>query len=106
MKKNQYFKLLLVFLTVSLIALFLSGCVIYVDSPIVEINIANDNWTYEIYVDGNYYGTTDDSGNLILYSISSGYHHFEAFDTSLLGRYGEKWQTIKNGYNVVNIYTY
>jgi len=106
MRKRQFFKLLLTILTISFLALFLSGCLIIIDNPIVEIDIVNDNWTYEIYVDGNYYGITNSSGNLTLYSISPGYHHFEAQDTSFLGRYGDKWQTIKSGYNKVNINTY
>jgi hypothetical protein len=106
MSKRQFFKLLLTILTISFLTLFLSGCLIYINNPIVEINIANDNWTYEIYVDGSYFGTTDSSGKLTLYSVTPGYHHFEAQDTSFLGRYGDKWQTIKSGYNKVNIYTY
>ncbi len=99
--------MLLTIFVIAVFALFLNGCIILLPSnPIVEINIANDNWTYEIYVDGAYYGTTNSSGKLTLYNINPGYHHFEAQDTSLFGRYGDKWQTIKSGYNKVNIYTY
>ncbi len=105
MSNKKFFKLLTAILTISFLTLFLSGCLIVIDNPIVEIDIVNDNWTYEIYVDGSYFGTTNSSGELTLYSISPGYHHFEAQDTSFLGRYGDKWQTIKNGYNKVNIYT-
>lgn len=106
-KKKYYLKLFASFFIITILALFLNGCLVIIPStPIVEINIVNDNWTYEIYVDGSYYGTTDSSGSLTLYTISPGYHHFEAYDTSILGRYGEKWQTIKSGYNRVNIYTY
>jgi len=105
MQKKQLLKLFVTILIV-IFALFLNGCVIYVGTPIVKINIANDYWTYEIYVDGSYVGETDKSGNLVLYSISSGYHYFEAEDTSFLNRYGDKWQKINEGYNIVNIYTY
>ena len=107
MKKKQFFKLFLTISMITVLSLFLNGCLVILPvTPIVEINIANDNWTYEIYVDGSYSGTTDNSGKLTLYSITPGYHHFEAQDTSFLGRYGDKWQTIKNGYNKVNINTY
>ena len=81
MKKRQNIKLLLGIFAISLFALFLSGCLIVIDNPIVEIEIVNDNWTYEIYVDGSYFGTTNSSGELTLYSIGPGYHHFEAQDT-------------------------
>ena len=104
MQNKQSLKIFISILIV-IFALFLNGCVIYLGNPIVEINIANDNWKYEIYVDGFYAGETNNSGNLVLYNISPGYHHFEAQDTSFFNRYGAKWQTIKEGYNTVNIYT-
>ena len=105
MKKKQYFKLCLIFFAVTFFALFLNGCIITV-APIVDISITNDNWTYEIYVDGSYQGKTDNNGNLTLYNISPGYHHFEAFESpSIFGRYGDKWQTVQYGYNSVLIYT-
>jgi len=107
MKRKQFFKLFLILTIIAVSTLFLNGCLVILPvTPIVEINIANDNWTYEIYVDGSYQGTTNSSGKLTLYNINTGYHHFEAKDTSFLNRYGDKWQTITNGYNIVNINTY
>ncbi len=106
MKKKNFLKLFTAFLVISILALFLNGCIIIIDSPIVEIKIANDNFTYKIYVDGHYEGTTDQYGELTLQNISEGYHHFEAEATSFPKYYGHKWQTIKSGYNKVNIYTY
>lgn len=104
MKKKNSFRFLFLFLILSVFALFLNGCLVFIGNPIVEINI-NDNWRYDIYVDGSFQGTTDSSGRMTLYNLSSGYHHFEAHDTSILGRYGDKWQTITSGYNRVNITT-
>jgi len=107
MKRKQFFKLLLAVLIISVFTLFLSGCLIYIGNPITEINIANDNWTYDIYIDGSYQGITNSSGKLTLYNVTPGYHQFEAFESpSVLGRYGDKWQTIISGYNKVNINTY
>lgn len=107
MIKKQFFKLLLAILIFAAFTLLLNGCIVLIpSSPIVEINITNDNYTYEIRIDGNYYGTTDSSGKLTLYNVSTGYHYFEAFESpSILGRYGDKWQTITSGYNKVNIVT-
>jgi len=106
MKKNLLLKVFSAVLLTLVLAIFLNGCVIYVGNPIVEINITNDNWKYDIYVDGSFQGTTDNTGKLILHNVSAGYHHFEAQDTSFLNRYGDKWQTITSGYNRVNISTY
>ena len=107
MKKKQILKLFLVVFVLSFLSIFLTGCIVLIPgSPIVEINITNDSWTYDIYVDGNYLGRTDNSGKITLSNITTGYHHFEAFESpSLLGRYGDKWQTITDGYNRVNIVT-
>ena len=107
MINRQLPKLLLVISGILLFSFLFSSCVVFIPSqPIVEINITNDSWTYDIYVDGNYYGKTNNSGKLTLFNINPGYHHFEAFESpSLLGRYGDKWQTITNGYNKVNILT-
>ncbi len=108
MPKKKYIRFFLILLVITTLSLFLSGCIVFIPplSPVVEIRIINDNWEYDIYVDGKYEGTTSESGKLTLYTINEGYHHFEAEDTSSLKRYGEKWQTIKSGFNKVEIYTY
>ena len=105
--QKKYVKILITLLTITMLALFLSSCVIFLPSipPIVEIKIVNDKWAYKIYVDGKYAGVTSESGKLTLHTINEGYHHFKAEDTSPLKRYGEKWQTIRSGYNRVEIYT-
>lgn len=107
MKNRQPFKVFFLILAVLFLSISLSSCLVFIPSqPIVEINITNDNWTYDIYVDGNYLGKTDANGDVTFSNINPGYHHFEAFESpSLLGRYGEKWQTITSGYNKVNIVT-
>lgn len=108
MSKKKYVKIFITLLTIAALTLFLTGCIVFLPPsmhPIVEIRIINDNWGYDIYVDGKYEGTTRESGKLTLYTINEGYHHFEAEDTSSLKRYGEKWQTIKSGYNKVDIST-
>ena len=108
MSKKKYIRFFLIILVITTLSLFLSGCIVFIPplSPIVEIEIANDSWSYKIYVDGKYEGTTSDSGELTLYNIDEGYHRFEAEDTSSIRRFGEKWQTIRSGFNKVNIYTY
>ena len=108
MSKKKYIRFFLIILLITTLSLFLSGCIVFIPplSPVVEIEIANDSWSYKIYVDGKYEGTTSDSGELTLYNIDEGYHRFEAEDTSSIRRFGEKWQTIRSGFNKVNIYTY
>lgn len=108
MSKKKYIRFFLIILVITTLSLSLSGCIVFIPplSPIVEIEIANDSWSYKIYVDGKYEGTTSDSGELTLYNIDEGYHHFEAEDTSSIRRFGEKWQTIRSGFNKVEIYTY
>ena len=108
MSKKKYIRFFLIILVITTLSLFLSGCIVFIPplSPIVEIEIANDSWSYKIYVDGKYEGITSNSGKLTLYNINEGYHHFEAEDTSSIRRFGEKWQTIRSGFNKVEIYTY
>ena len=107
MQKKKYIKIFITLLAIATLSLFLTGCIVFFPSisPIVEIRIANDKWVYKIYVDGKYEGVTSESGKLTLYNINEGYHRFEAEDTSFQKRYGEKWQTIRSGYNRVEIYT-
>jgi hypothetical protein len=108
MPNKKYIRFFLILFVITTLSLSLSGCIVFIPplSPVVEIEISNDNWSYKIYVDGKYEGTTNDSGKLTLYNIDEGYHHFEAEDTSSIRRFGEKWQTIINGFNKVEIYTY
>ncbi len=108
MPKKKYIKIFITLLTIATLTLFLTGCIVFLPPsvyPIVEIKIVNDNWVYEIYVDGEYAGVTSDSGKLTLHTIDEGYHLFEAYDTSFTKRYGKKFQEIHSGYNKVDIST-
>ena len=71
----------------------------------VYINIINDEWFYDIYVDGIYQGITDVSGNRKLTNIPIGVHYFEAYDDSW-DLYGSVTQYITSGENYVNIHVY
>lgn len=73
MKKKQILKLFLVVFVLSFLSIFLTGCIVLIPgSPIVEINITNDSWTYDIYVDGNYLGRTDNSGKSLFQILLPG----------------------------------
>ncbi len=105
MGKKKFAKLFLALMVIATLTLFLSGCIIIIDDePIVYINV-DDDWTYQIYVDGHHLGTTNDQGKLTLYDVGTGNHKFEAKDT-VLGFYGYKWQWITGGPNTVNIHVY
>ena len=101
MRKKKFVKLFLAFMLVVTLTIFLSGCTAD-DEIIVYINV-DDDWTYQIYVDGHHIGTTNDQGKLTLYNISTGKHLFEAEDTSDWNCHGSKEQSIKNGFNTVKI---
>jgi hypothetical protein len=108
MKKISFKKIILLTLIASILSIGLSGCIdiILPTESIVYINIANDNYKYEIEVDSIYKGTTDSSGKLTIRNISVGYHLFEAYDTSFTKRYGSKYQFITAGSNYVSIDTF
>ena len=105
MEKKKFVKLFLAIMVIATLTIFLSGCIIiFGEKTTVHINVDDDS-AYEIYVDGDYYGTTNSQGELTLDSVSTGLHRFEAKkDTSDRNYYGSKWKWIKKGFNTVNIY--
>jgi len=98
MKKSTLFKkgtLIIIFILI--LALF-TGCTVFLipntgQTGTVHINIANEDWYYDIYLDSysNYLGTTDVYGQKI-------------DDTGLYS--GQKTQYIHSGINFVDIYVY
>lgn len=89
-----------------------TGCTIFlVPTPgqtgTVHINIANEDWYYDIYLDSysNYLGTTDVYGQKTFSNVPTGYRTFYAVDDT--GLYsGQKTQYIHSGINFVDIYVY
>ena len=108
MKKISFKKIVLLVFIVSILSIGLSGCIdiIFPTESTVYVNIANDNWKYDINIDGIYKGTTNYSGKLTIRNVSAGYHLFEAYDTSFTKRYGSKYQFITAGSNYVFIDTF
>ena len=111
MKKNVLIKCILVLLIITLLTIGFTGCgtVIPCTTGTVAISTPYDSYWYDIYIDGNWWGTTDGNGNLILNNVPTGYHVFyaEATDCTMWGCwYGYAYPTIFCGYNNVPIYTY
>jgi len=110
MKKNVLIKGILVLVIIALLAIGFTGCVptypTYPTTGTVYISIANDNYWYNIYIDGVWQGLTDGSGNLTIYNVPIGNHYFQAYDTSWWNLYGYKWQYITYGSNTVKIWVY
>jgi len=108
MKKNVLIKGILVLIAIALFALVFVGCM---PSPIptcttatVNITTPNDSWEYWIYIDGNYWGTTNWVGNITLYGVPIGYHTFYALSTDWAWD-GTAYATIVCGVNNVAIWT-
>ena len=109
MKKNVLIKGILLLLVVALLAIGFTGCappIIYPTTGTVHLSIANDNYWYDIYIDGVWQARTDGLGNLTITNVPIGNHLFEADDTSTWNWYGYKWQYINAGNNYVTIYAY
>lgn len=108
MRIISFKKLLLSILIFSIISFGLTGCVDIVipATGTVYISIVNDDYWYDIYVDGVYQNETDGNGNLTITNVPVGNHFFEAYDTSWWNLYGSKNQYISSGANYVNIYVY
>jgi hypothetical protein len=69
----------------------------------VQIEV-DDEWEYEVYMDGDYLGTTDDYGEGTFEDIPTGYHSFYVISTD--GYYeGSESVTIDTGNNLVEIET-
>ena len=110
MKKNVILKSLLLLTVISIMIMGFTGCGVIIN-PIpttgtVYINIANDNYVYDVYVDNVYQGQTDGLGNITLTNVLIGSHYFQVYDTSWWALYGSKTQYIYAGTNTVTIYTY
>jgi len=112
MKKSTLFKkgtLIIIFILI--LALF-TGCTVFLipntgQTGTVHINIANEDWYYDIYLDSysNYLGTTDVYGQKTFSNVPTGYRTFYAVDDT--GLYsGQKTQYIHSGINFVDIYVY
>ena len=79
MKKNVLRKDILVLLVITLLAIGLTGCTIITPpsctTGTVYISIDDSYW-YDIYIDGEYWDTTNYYGEITLYGVPTGYHTF------------------------------
>ena len=107
MKKSVLIKGILLLVVVGLVAMGFSGCggSIICTTATVYITTPNDNYQYWIYIDGNYWGTTNWNGNMTLYNVPIGYHNFYALSTDWAWD-GNAYVTIFCGTNNVAIWTY
>jgi len=112
MNRNIIFKKLIVLLiSVLLFGLFTGCSLVIVPGPgltgTVNINIFNDNWKYDIYLDSyaSFLGTTNFYGQTTFYNVPTGNHTFIAEDINGW-YYGQKTQYIHTGINNVNIFVY
>ena len=108
MKKNVLIKGILVLIAIALLTMGFTGCGAVIPictTATVNITTPNDSWTYYIYIDGNYWGTTNWSGSMTLYGVPTGYHTFYAVSTDYTYS-GYAYPTIVCGTNNVPIYTY
>jgi hypothetical protein len=105
MKKNVLTKGILILLAIALLTIGFSGCSIIMPPPCatgtVNINI-DDNYEYEIWIDGVYWDTTNGYGDITLYGIPTGYHHFYVISTDWECD-GDAYPTIICGANDVSI---
>lgn len=108
MRKNVLIKGILVLVVIALFAIGVTGCGVVISTKgTVYITIANDNYWYDIYIDGDWWGETNGSGNLTLYNVPIGNRYFQAYDISSLNYYGSKLKYIYAGTNnLVSIYVY
>ena len=105
MRKNVLIKGILVLVIIALLAIGFTGCGVVCTTATVNITTPLDSWEYWIYIDGNYWGTTNWSGNITLYGVPTGYHTFYALSTDWAWD-GYAYVTIYCGVNNVAIYTY
>jgi hypothetical protein len=77
MKKNVLIKGILILLAIALLTIGFSGCSIIIPpsctTGTVNINI-DDNYEYDIWIDGMYWDTTNWFGDLTLYNVPIGNH--------------------------------
>ena len=107
MKKNVLIKGILLLIVLTVLSMGFTGCGVVISTTgTVYVTIVNDNYWYNIYIDGNWQELTNGLGNLTIYNVPIGNHLFEAYDTSWWNLYGYKWQYIHAGTNNVTIYAY
>ena len=107
MNKNRIMQGILLLIVLAVLSMGFTGCgAITATTGTVYLTIANDNYWYDIYIDGIWQNVTNGYGNLTITNVPIGNHLFEAYDTSWLSLYGYKWQYIHAGANYVTIYTY
>jgi hypothetical protein len=105
MKKNVLIKGILALLVIALLTIGFSGCSIIIPpsctTGTVNINV-DDNYTYRIWIDEDYWGTTNGYGDMTLYGVPKGNHTFYAGSTDGLCD-GEVYTIIFCGANDVSI---
>jgi hypothetical protein len=107
MKKNVFIKGILVLIAIALLTMGFTGCGTVIPictTATVNITTPNDSYQYWIYIDGNYWGTTNWVGNITLYGVPTGYHTFYALSTDWAWD-GTAYVTIVCGVNNVAIWT-
>ena len=106
MKKNVLIKGILVLIVIALLSIGFVGCALVIPTyGTVIISVANDNYWYNIYIDGNWWGQTNWWGNLTLYNVPTGYHTFYAVATDFYYQDYE-YQTIYVGTNYVTFWVW
>jgi hypothetical protein len=115
MKKSVLRKGIVVLLAIALLVIGFSGCgtVIPPLTGTVEITVSSAmilgkliipiEYTYDILMDGNFMGTTNDSWNLTIANVPVGWHTFEAFSNFGPGE-GSAGENISSGINQVIIF--
>ena len=103
MKKNVLIRGVLVLLIMALLTIGLTGCgtIIPCTTGTLSINI-NDNYTYWVNIDGNYWGMTNSYGDITLYNVPLGSHTIYVESTDYWCD-GYTYPTIYCGINNVSI---
>ncbi|HBY57919.1 MAG TPA: hypothetical protein DEG96_08710 [Candidatus Atribacteria bacterium] len=111
MRRITFKNAILLILIVSLLSIGLIGCVdiIIPTTGTVKVIIMDDYYSYDVYMDGQYLGTTPkvdiySNSEKTFYDIPIGLHEFYVRSTDKKYE-GWKEQTIYSGYNTVEIYT-
>jgi hypothetical protein len=115
MKKSVLRKGIVLLLVIALLTIGFSGCgtVIPPLTGTVDITVTSAiilgkiiipiDYTYDIYMDGNPIGTTNNSWNLTIVNVPVGWHTFEASSNFGPG-HGSTGKNISSGINHVTIF--
>lgn len=111
MKKISFKKIILLVLIASILSIGLSGCIdiIVPTTGTIRVIIADDYYSYRVYMDNKYIGTTPEvkvglKSERTFDNIPIGFRSFYVISTD--DRYeGWKDQIIYSGHNIVEIYT-